>query len=40
MTAQTVTVTPVDDADAGNEALSVSLAASGVEYDEVAGSVR
>ena len=37
--AQTVTVTPVDDADAGNEALSVSLAASGVEYDEVAGSV-
>ncbi len=38
-TAQTVTVTPVDDADAGNEALSVSLAASGVEYDEVAGSV-
>ena len=38
-TAQTVTVTPVDDADAGNESLSVSLAASGVEYDEVAGSV-
>ena len=38
-TAQTVTVTPVDDADAGNESLSVSLAASGVEYDEAAGSV-
>ena len=28
MTAQTVTVTPVDDADAGNESLSVSHTAS------------
>ena len=40
MTAQTVTVTPVDDADAGNEALSVSLTASGAaEYGSVTGGV-
>ena len=38
-TAQTVTVTPVDDDDASNESVSVSLEASGGGYDNVSESV-
>ncbi len=38
-TAQTVTVTPVDDPDAADESVAVNLTASGGEYDPVNGSV-
>ena len=38
-TAQTVTVAPVDDADAGDERVTVDLAANGGEYTLVTGSV-